>query len=352
MKLRGKYITTSSNIILRCGMKKMVVIVGLMLCFLFSPSVQADEEVQLGFECPHIVEVGDTFDVKVWLDPNGQPVDAWVVGEVRYSLMSAIDVEVLPPWRKSYSTPGEILNSAVYNFQGSVRETQAFVMTPVSEKTEIMSITFVARATGRVTLRLKNVDVAYSGDLYDEMLTIDVIDIKTRPPDDGNYNATDDVPPVAILRDMGNATFMMEDDVEFSSTSYDMDGFIDKYHWDFGDGNRETSSNRVVRHAYTSTGNFTVSLTVTDNSGLSDATSTRVTIYTLPQDNDTGDDDTGNGDDDVDDGNVTDGDNGNVTDGNVTKKDEFDYLYVAVVILVGVGIITIYAVGKKFQWWK
>jgi len=55
-------------------------------------------------------------------------------------------------------------------------------------------------------------------------------------------------------------------DVEFdASTSYDPDGSIVAYQWDFGDGN--SGSGETTTHTYESYGTFTVVLTVIDNSG-------------------------------------------------------------------------------------
>ena len=49
------------------------------------------------------------------------------------------------------------------------------------------------------------------------------------------------------------------------SNSYDPDGVIASYLWNFGDGTTSTLSN--VSHTYSSVGNYNASLTVTDNSG-------------------------------------------------------------------------------------
>ncbi len=50
------------------------------------------------------------------------------------------------------------------------------------------------------------------------------------------------------------------------SQSYDPDGTIISYSWDFGDGT--TSEDKFSMHSYYLSGNYTVSLTVTDNDGL------------------------------------------------------------------------------------
>lgn len=51
-----------------------------------------------------------------------------------------------------------------------------------------------------------------------------------------------------------------------ASSSYDKDGSIVSYEWDFGDGNN--ASGRVVNHIYSQPGEYTVTLTVTDNDGI------------------------------------------------------------------------------------
>jgi hypothetical protein len=59
-----------------------------------------------------------------------------------------------------------------------------------------------------------------------------------------------------------------------ASQSYDDKyGTITSYAWGFGDGNTTTVSNPIVLHTFTSPGNYTVTLTVTDNNLQSDSTS-------------------------------------------------------------------------------
>ncbi len=70
--------------------------------------------------------------------------------------------------------------------------------------------------------------------------------------------------------------------ISFSSNgSSDSDGSIASYSWDFGDGATSTSANPA--HAYSSAGNFTVTLTVTDDGGLTHSASTSATISSGPQ---------------------------------------------------------------------
>ncbi|MCD6361981.1 MAG: PKD domain-containing protein [Armatimonadetes bacterium] len=70
------------------------------------------------------------------------------------------------------------------------------------------------------------------------------------------------------------------DDVYFYDNSTDIDGYITKWQWDFGDGNTSTEKNPV--HRYTKKGNYTVTLKVWDNVGASSSTSRQITVRNIP----------------------------------------------------------------------
>ncbi len=63
-----------------------------------------------------------------------------------------------------------------------------------------------------------------------------------------------------------------------SSGSFDSDGTIASYSWDFGDGGSSTSAN--PSYTYASDGSYSASLTVTDNSGATNTDFANVTIST------------------------------------------------------------------------
>ncbi len=88
-------------------------------------------------------------------------------------------------------------------------------------------------------------------------------------------------PPVA---DAGSGqTALVNENVTFNgSGSYDLDGIITDYEWEFGDGNTETGM--TTTHAYGVAGTYTVNLTVTDTGGLTDTDTTMVTITEIPAD--------------------------------------------------------------------
>ena len=62
------------------------------------------------------------------------------------------------------------------------------------------------------------------------------------------------------------------DTVTFNaSESFDPDGYITSYTWDFGDSNITTVTTPLIEHAYTTYDNYTVTLTVIDNDGLNNS---------------------------------------------------------------------------------
>jgi len=64
------------------------------------------------------------------------------------------------------------------------------------------------------------------------------------------------------------------------SASYDPDGFIVSYEWNFGDG--KTGVGMIVEHNYTQSGVYVVTLTVRDNDGATDTDVAAVTVESLP----------------------------------------------------------------------
>jgi len=113
--------------------------------------------------------------------------------------------------------------------------------------------------------------------------------------DDGNYTVTLTVtddggaidtatsikyvlsrPPVALFTE--NATIVLTGEVIFfnASSSYDPDGSIASYFWDFGDGTNGTG--RTTTHSYADDGTYAVTLTVTDDDGVTDSANATKTV--------------------------------------------------------------------------
>ena len=66
-----------------------------------------------------------------------------------------------------------------------------------------------------------------------------------------------------------------------ASSSFDPDGEIVSYIWDFGDGNITTVSTPIVTHIYKSENTYEVTLTIVDDDGLTDSTSQMIVVYTV-----------------------------------------------------------------------
>jgi len=86
-----------------------------------------------------------------------------------------------------------------------------------------------------------------------------------------------DRPPVANFT-YYPTTPKINENVEFVSLSYDPDGDISKYVWNFGDGSELITTNPTVSHKYTKPGNYLVKLTVFDAYNLSSSISKYITL--------------------------------------------------------------------------
>jgi len=77
------------------------------------------------------------------------------------------------------------------------------------------------------------------------------------------------------------STPYIDETVTFDATSsYDPDGYIVSYAWDFGDDT--TGTGNATTHSYADDGVYTVTLNVTDDDGLSSTTSAKVTVLNKP----------------------------------------------------------------------
>ena len=84
-------------------------------------------------------------------------------------------------------------------------------------------------------------------------------------------------PPIASVS-ISNMVIMLGESITFDATdSYDLDGDIDFYYWNFDDG--RTSNQMVKEHTYTESGIFNVSLKLIDN--LNDISTTYYTIEVI-----------------------------------------------------------------------
>ncbi len=66
-----------------------------------------------------------------------------------------------------------------------------------------------------------------------------------------------------------------------ASNSTDPDGTIEKYEWDFGDGNITNTTEAIITHSYSQAGDYVVNLTVTDDEGAKNTASKTITVSPL-----------------------------------------------------------------------
>ena len=126
--------------------------------------------------------------------------------------------------------------------------------TPATSTNQNPTVTYYTAGTYTVTLTATN---AYGSDTESKVGYITVEPAGQPPIADFTY-ATDGLT------------------VTFTDTSTDPDGTIVGWDWDFGDENTSTLQNPT--HTYAAGGTYTVTLTVTDNDGLTDSVGKPVTV--------------------------------------------------------------------------
>lgn len=98
--------------------------------------------------------------------------------------------------------------------------------------------------------------------------------VQMRTPGTPNGPVGGNQPPVADF------TYSVDGlTVTFTDLSYDPDGTIVSWLWDFGDGNTSTQQNPI--HTYAAPGSYSVSLTVTDNEGANGTVTKIITVGDL-----------------------------------------------------------------------
>jgi PKD repeat protein len=87
-------------------------------------------------------------------------------------------------------------------------------------------------------------------------------------------------PPVAIFTESAETAYTGDTITFNAAESYDPDGHIFEYSWDFGDGT--TATGIIVSHIYQDNGSYDVTLTVTDNNGATDSAEATITVMNSP----------------------------------------------------------------------
>jgi glucose/arabinose dehydrogenase/chitodextrinase len=131
---------------------------------------------------------------------------------------------------------------------------------------EIVSHTYASVGTYNVSLTVVD------NESYADTAYLDIVVTDGPPP----------IPPIANFTANPNPVVVLIP-VEFNaSASYDPDGTIVSYEWNFGDGEQDNRSGPIVTHIYGEPGRYNVSLKVTDNGSNSDVAFLDVTVNDLP----------------------------------------------------------------------
>ena len=93
--------------------------------------------------------------------------------------------------------------------------------------------------------------------------------------------ATVYVPPVVVIAGDDQVLETVETGTFDGSDSYDPDGSIVSYDWDWGDGS-DHGTDAISTHSYANHGAYDVTLTVTDNDGVTTSSTITVTVCDVP----------------------------------------------------------------------
>lgn len=138
----------------------------------------------------------------------------------------------------------------------------------------LCQIGFTVVGWGNSTL---NYSVPYGSDTFLLDADLNVIPSMVANGYFENRHIVEPQPPVAVF-DYSPKPVIVGQLITFDgSASYDPDGSVMNWAWNFGEP--PLASGPIVTHTYTSDGNYTVTLTVTDNDGLTGLTSKEVTVY-------------------------------------------------------------------------
>ena len=130
------------------------------------------------------------------------------------------------------------------------------------------STTSLSKGTHTIYFKVKDNNNSWS---VEDSMTMEIMEIEM----DNEIPVPDFTIPV---HNSVNSSILFD-----ASNSYDSDGTIASYEWDFGDN--QTGSGKIIAHSYLSQGNYTVTLTVTDDEGDKQKKTTVISITAKSSDN-------------------------------------------------------------------
>ena len=241
-----------------------------------------DETDLTGIEFNVTVNVADVADLGVWEFKLGYNTTLLDAVEVYPTPITEICTDWLPfdpeiGWNPINDAIGQVWCGALFEWGQEFTGSGALV-----------TITFrITLAPPRDYAPPENITYSCDLHLYDVSLGDEWGDPITFDTDDGSYSYTRPQipvvyePPVAIFTESAETVDTGVVITFDASGSYDPDGGdIVSYDWDFGDVTSATGV--IVEHAYADDGVYTVTLTVTDDEGATNSTTSTKTVLNRP----------------------------------------------------------------------
>jgi len=161
------------------------------------------------------------------------------------------------------------------------------------------------------------------------------------PPPPVNQN------PIGIIN--GPFTIYVNESITLDgSNSYDEDGTIFSYHWEYGDGLADVCNCPIIEHTYTTAGNKTILLLVMDNEDATNTAMTYVNVleHDIPDEPDQPDEPDEpiipDQPDEPDEPEPNETNETNITEIKNKPKESFNVLYALIIIIIILIIITIF----------
>jgi hypothetical protein len=223
-----------------------------------------------------------SFNIDIWILSLNQSYDITnfsITLNFNSTLIKAISITE-GPWPKSYAQDSTPLLEQINNATGTVTYATELVP-PRKPEPPTTGILFT------VTFRVVYESLAYPPPSCE--LTLDPTNISDRTQgsiphakENGAYTANRP-PPIAKFTPT-SGYFLRGQNITFnaSESHHPLGGKITLYTWDFGDNTKKNTTDPIITHMYTKTGNFTVVLNITDYGGFWDYTSATLYIVEPP----------------------------------------------------------------------
>lgn len=249
-----------------------------MFCILIPcTQVTATPSIDFEIECKDTnIEIGDVFRVEVWIK-NIENIDTWMTDISFQSGITPMFVEMDTSWCNEYHYNGTIENN-------TITEIQSFNKNASNNDTLLFTVFFSAENNCDNHIIFQNTEAFYQGYHIDFSTTGIIVRVGSSKADNDQNNTNnntidntiENTEPVANI-DCSYA----DDSVYFNASNSTDDKAIISYTWDFDDG--ITGTGITVVHDYTKSGNYTVTLTVTDEEGLTDTQTMTINVTFIPE---------------------------------------------------------------------